>query len=109
MAHGGKDGHPFPVPLKVYDETIRVLRSAVEAAKLGNDAKLAAVRRLDELARLLERASDIDVSAFMRAERRASHRLGGMTVLGPAKPPRRPAPERRRARRARQLSLPGIG
>src|SRR5881394_3652448 len=40
LAHGGKDGHPFPVPLNVYDETLRVLRSAVDQAKLGNDDKL---------------------------------------------------------------------
>lgn len=54
LAHGGKDGHPFPVPLKVYDETLRVLRSAVDRARLGNDDRLAAVRRLDEHARRLE-------------------------------------------------------
>ena len=37
FAHGGKDGHPFPVPLRVYDETIRVLKSAVQKAKLGRE------------------------------------------------------------------------
>src|SRR5262249_3153233 len=42
LAHGGKDGHPYPVPLRVYDATLGVLRRAVERAKLGNDAKLAA-------------------------------------------------------------------
>ena len=56
LAHGGKDGHPFPVPLDVYDETIRVLTGAVSAARLGNDEKLAAIRRLDAQARALERA-----------------------------------------------------
>ena len=56
FAHGGKDGHPFPVPLDVYDETIRVLTSAVSAANLGNAEKLAAIRRLDAQARVLERA-----------------------------------------------------
>jgi hypothetical protein len=35
-----KDGHPFPVPLRVYDETIRVLKSAVQNAKLGRDEEL---------------------------------------------------------------------
>ena len=55
LAHGGKDRHPFPVPLKVYDETIRVLKSAVRQAKLGRDEELAALRRLDEQARRLER------------------------------------------------------
>jgi hypothetical protein len=56
LAHGGKDGHPFPVPLDVYDETIRVLTHAVSGARLGNAEKLAAIRRLDEQARVLERA-----------------------------------------------------
>ena len=49
FAHGGKDGHPFPVPLKVYDESIAVLRRALDAAKLGHSDKLhgfVAARRL---------------------------------------------------------------
>src|SRR5580692_6648976 len=54
FAHGGKDRHPFPVPLRVYDETIRVLKSAVHAAKLGREEELGALRRLDAQARLLE-------------------------------------------------------
>jgi len=53
-ALGGKDGHPFPVPLPVYDETIRVLRRAVDQARLSNTDRLAAVRRLDAQARLVE-------------------------------------------------------
>jgi hypothetical protein len=57
LAHGGKDGHPFPVPLEVYDETIRVLTRAVGQARLGRDDKLAAIRRLDAEARRLERAA----------------------------------------------------
>src|SRR5437773_10317454 len=55
FAHGGKDRHPFPVPLKVYDETIRVLKSAVRKAKLGRDEELGALKRLDDQARQLER------------------------------------------------------
>jgi hypothetical protein len=54
LAHGGKDGHPFPVPLKVYDETLRVLKSAVVRAKLGRDDTLSALQRLDREARSLE-------------------------------------------------------
>jgi hypothetical protein len=49
-AHGGKDRHPFPVPLKVYDETIRVLKSAVRIAKLGREQELGALKRLDDQA-----------------------------------------------------------
>lgn len=55
FAHGGKDGHPFPVPLRVYDQTIRVLKSAVQNAKLGREEELAALKRLNDQARLIER------------------------------------------------------
>ena len=55
FAHGGKDRHPFPVPLKVYDETIAVMKTAVEKAKLGEDDRLAALKRLDDEARRVER------------------------------------------------------
>jgi hypothetical protein len=55
LAHGGKDGHPFPVPLAIYDETLRVLRRAVDRAKLGQDDKMVALRRLDDASRRLEK------------------------------------------------------
>jgi hypothetical protein len=54
FAQGGKDRHPYPVQLDIYDETLRVLRAAVDAAKLGQDEKLAAIRELDRQARQLE-------------------------------------------------------
>ncbi len=54
FAHGGKDRHPYPVRLDVYDSTLQVLRGAVDAAKLGRDEKLSAIRELDRQARLLE-------------------------------------------------------
>src|SRR5262249_40085646 len=57
FALGGKDGHPFPVPLPVYDETIRVRRSAMTRARLGGDERLAAIRRLDAQARLVEKTA----------------------------------------------------
>ena len=122
LAHGGKDGHPFPVPLRVYDETLNVLRSAVDQARLGNEDKLAAIKRLDQQARALEKsATGPSFEAFLDAERRASPSYGGMSVLGPASPP--PAPSRQpfgrprpRAGRAAakkaapsgQLELPGL-
>jgi hypothetical protein len=65
FAHGGKDGHPFPVPLHVYDETIRVLKGAMQRAKLGNSDRLAAIRRLDTQARALENlATGPDLNPF---------------------------------------------
>jgi uncharacterized protein len=81
LAHGGKDGHPFPVPLRVYDRTLRVLRDAVERAKLGNDERLQAIRELDRQARELEAsAGQPNFSDFVERERRISPSLGGKTV-----------------------------
>ena len=81
LAHGGKDGHPFPVPLDVYDETIRVLKSAVTRAKLGNADRLHAIRRLDAEARALERtASGPSFDAFVDRERALSAGYGGRRV-----------------------------
>jgi hypothetical protein len=88
LAHGGKDRHPYPVPLKVYDQTIAVLKSAVETAKLGNDEKLDAICRLDEQTRRLERmTTGPSLPAFIGDERRRSHSYGGHSVFG-----REPAP-----------------
>lgn len=83
LAHGGKDGHPFPVQVKVYDETLRVLKSAVERARLGNDETMAALRRLDAQARLLEGVvSGPSLEAFTAQERAASIELEGRSVFG---------------------------
>ena len=57
FAHGGKDGHPFPVPLKVYDESIAVLRRALDSAKLGHTDKLGGFKRLDAFTRAIEAAA----------------------------------------------------
>jgi hypothetical protein len=81
LAHGGKDGHPFPVPLKVFDETIGVLKRAVARAKLGAPEALAAIRRLDAQARALEsRATGPAFETLITAERTRSPSLGGRTV-----------------------------
>ncbi|MBI4046389.1 MAG: DUF763 domain-containing protein [Devosia nanyangense] len=92
MAHGGKDGHPFPVPLKVYDETIRVLKSAVTKARLGSEEELGAIRRLDEQARRLEaKATGPSLDAFIAEERRLSPAYGGRTVWDDVAEPGRKA------------------
>ncbi|UFZ02798.1 DUF763 domain-containing protein [Bradyrhizobium ontarionense] len=83
LAHGGKDRHPYPVPIKVYDETIRVLKSAVGNAGLGRDEVLAALKRLDDQARRLERtATGPSLGAFIATERAASPDLDGRSVFG---------------------------
>ena len=83
LAHGGKDRHPYPVPVKVYDQTIRVLKSAVQNAKLGHTEELQALKRLDAQARHLERtASGPSLEAFIGGERQASPSLDGRSVFG---------------------------
>ena len=88
VAHGGKDRHPYPVPLKVYDETIKVLKSAVQKAKLGRDEELGALRRLDEQSRKLERHADgPTVANLISEELDRSHSYGGRSVFGWEPPP----------------------
>src|ERR1700723_286179 len=83
FAHGGKDRHPFPVPLKVYDETIGVMKAAVEKAKLGQDDRLAALKRLDDEARRVERrAAEPSGPGGIAEELRLSHAFGGRSVFG---------------------------
>jgi hypothetical protein len=83
LAHGGKDRHPYPVPLKVYDETLRVMKSAIHKAKLGRTEELQAIKRLDRQARLLEKtATGPSFDAFVAGERAASATLDGRSVFG---------------------------
>src|SRR5690242_6278283 len=83
LAHGGKDRHPYPVPLKVYDETISVLKSAVHKAKLGRNEELSAIERLDAQARRLEAsASGLSLDEIVDTEFANSHRYGGRSVFG---------------------------
>ncbi|MGO8833817.1 MAG: DUF763 domain-containing protein [Roseiarcus sp.] len=100
LAHGGKDRHPFPVPTLVYDQTIRVLKSAVRKARLGCEEELGARRRLDDQARRLERhASGRSVEALIAQERRDSHSYEGRSVFGWEQPPERSILVGRRAQR----------
>ena len=100
FAHGGKDGQPFPVPLSVYDQSIAVLRNAVNRAKINRSDKLTGLQALGRMARLIEQRCDpfADVNKVISYERAHSHEYGGMTVYGPAKKPKKP-PE------VQQLSL----
>jgi hypothetical protein len=92
IAHGGKDRHPYPVPLKVYDHTIGVLKAAMRKAKLGQPEELAAIKRLDEQARRMEQnARGPSVAALFAEERHQSHQYGGQSVYGVEPPPDEPA------------------
>ena len=83
FAHGGKDGHPFPVPLKTYDETIGVLRRSLDVAKLGHSDKVDGLRRLDRFVKSVERrfGPEADFDAAIAHERAISPSLGGRTVM----------------------------
>jgi len=91
FAHGGKDGHPFPVPTKVYDETIQVLQNAVEKAKIGVTDKAAAIKKLYEIAARMERdfVPNNNFEALIQKEKDESWKYGGKTVFGDAKPPKK--------------------
>ncbi|MHA4808250.1 DUF763 domain-containing protein [Flavitalea flava] len=108
FAHGGKDGHPFPVPITVYDETIQILQTAVQKSKLGQQDKQEAIKKLSQLAQNAEKDfipsgkaagntsgnsrshSDNfsgDLQELIEKERAESWKYGGRTVFGKASPP----------------------
>lgn len=88
FAHGGKDGHPFPVPIKVYDETIGTLQNAVQKAKIGDADKQQAIKKLHKLAQKAEKdfIPQDSLEEFIEKERDDSWKYGGKTVFGDAKP-----------------------
>lgn len=89
FSHGGKDGHPFPVPLHTYDETISILQKGIEKSKIGNSDKLKTVEKLHRMVAETEKnfTPDFDFDAVVEDERRNSFRFGGKTVMGDTKPP----------------------
>ena len=88
LAHGGKDRHPYPVPTLVYDRTIAVMKSAVRKARLGNQEELAAIQRLDDQARRLERiANGPSLASHIAEEHDRSHDYDGRSVFGWEPPP----------------------
>ena len=95
FAPGGKDGHPFPVPLTIYDESIGVLRRALDAAKVGRSEKLQGFSRLDAFTQAVERQREpaADVEAAIEHERTISRSIGGRTVLDDARA-NRPRPRK---------------
>jgi hypothetical protein len=89
FAHGGKDGHPFPVPVNVYDETISVMRDAVNKAKIGQSDKQEAIRKLSVLSQQVEKdfIPNERFDEVVERERNDSWRHGGRTIFGKEKPP----------------------
>jgi hypothetical protein len=90
FAHGGKDGHPFPVPVKVYDEVIDTLHSSIRKSKLGVTDKNEAIKRLHQVAVRAEKnfVPNSNFDALIEKERQESWKYDGRTVYGKAAPPR---------------------
>ena len=82
FAHGGKDGHPFPVPLKIYDETIRVLHESIEKSKMGYNDKSDCIKRLHNVAIDIEKncAPEVDFDKALEYERSHSKEWDGRKV-----------------------------
>lgn len=91
FAHGGKDGHPFPVPVNVYDETINILKDAVNKAKIGQSDKQEAIRKLSVLSQQVEKdfIPNAKLEELIRQERDTSWQHGGRTVMGKAQSPKK--------------------
>jgi hypothetical protein len=90
FAHGGKDGHPFPVPTKVYDESIQILEQSIQRAKMGINDKNQALKNLTKAAQLLEKdfVPNENFDVLIKKERDDSWKHGGRTVMGKAQKPK---------------------
>ena len=88
FAHGGKDGHPHPVPLKTYDESLNFLRSSLDAAKVGDSDKLDGFRRLERFVRNVETQFKprANFDELIRHEHAISPSLDGRTVFDEKQP-----------------------
>ncbi|MEL6835107.1 MAG: DUF763 domain-containing protein [Bacteroidota bacterium] len=89
FAHGSKGGKPFPVPTKVYDETISALRKAVDRAKIGQSDKQLAIQKLSQLAQQAEEGftPKDNLKAVLEKEKREAWKHGGRTISGFSKKP----------------------
>ncbi|MDR3093079.1 MAG: DUF763 domain-containing protein [Bacteroidales bacterium] len=90
FAHGGKDGHPFPVPTKIYDETIEIFDKAIHQSRLGDKDKSDALKNLSCIAQEMEKSytpANNYFDQWTQHERNTSHQYGGKTVFGDAKKP----------------------
>ena len=91
FAHGGKDGHPFPVPTKTYDEVIETLQKAIGKAKIGQTDKAQALKMLHQIAAKKEKdfIPTEDLQKQIKKEMEESWQYGGKTIFGDAKPLKR--------------------
>ena len=92
FAYGGKDGHPFPVPVKIYDESIQILQKGIEKSKLGNSDKLNSINKLHQIVLNTEKnfTPNFDIQQVIEEERNVSWQYGGKSTMGDAKKPDKP-------------------
>ena len=90
FAHGGKDGHPFPVPTKIYDESINMLKTSIEKSKIGHSEKIKALKSLHQVTINNEQSFQPkgNLDDLIEEERKNSWKYGGRTVFGKSKPPK---------------------
>ncbi len=91
FAHGGKDGHPFPVPTKTYDEVISTLQKAVQRAKIGQTDKAEALKKIHEIAVQAEKdfIPTDNFQQLIEKEVSESWKYDGKTIFGDSQPPKR--------------------
>lgn len=89
FAHGGKDGHPFPVPLKIYDQSIQFMETALQKAKLGYNDKQKALKKLHTIAKQMEKdfTPNKHFDELVQHERNNTYKYDGRTVFGKARKP----------------------
>lgn len=89
FAHGGKDGHPFPVPTSVYDETIEQFNTSIRQARMGDKDKSEALKNLSRISEEMEKSYTPShyYDKWVEHERNTSYKYGGKTVFGDAKKP----------------------
>jgi hypothetical protein len=107
FAHGGKDGHPFPVPTSTYDKTIELLDKTIRHARLGDKDKSDALKSLFKMTQELEKnySPNDYFDDWVQHERDTSYLYGGKTVFGDAKKPTGKKDKNNKDDKNRQLRL----
>jgi hypothetical protein len=87
FALGGKDRHPFPVPLKTYDESLSVLRRSLDAARLGDMEKIDGFKRLNNFVQGIQDRYEPEANfeRIVEHEHAISPHLDGRSVFDDAK------------------------
>ncbi len=83
FTHGGKDGQPFPVLTKTYDQTIDSMHQILNKSHLQHSEKKAAFKSLYRMTQSIERTvkPSVDTQAVINRERKNASRYGGRTVF----------------------------